>query len=288
MKSKISPVLWGIIFMLASLALALYVAVQEKAVFVANQISSPDYSLPKVTIYFFAVVLVIVVVLLIIPAKWLKYVFKALFAILFAGGVFIVVGLNLPAFWSFALAIIAGLAWLLWNRIWLHDILLLIALAGAGAGVGFLFSSPWTFMIFMLIIALYDFLAVRFGLMVWMADRMSRSTSLPAFILPKQARDWRSKTAAIQLGDLKEKPTEQRDYAVLGGGDIGFPLILATSVFFKFDLPGGIIVGVFGLLGLIGAFLIQIYWLKGKPMPALPPIAVASLIGFLIVNYGLH
>ena len=87
--------------MLASLALTLYVAAQEKAVlFHASQISSPNYSLPMVTIYFFAVVLVIVVVLLIIPAKWLKYVFKALFAILFAGGVFIVVGLNLPEFWS--------------------------------------------------------------------------------------------------------------------------------------------------------------------------------------------
>ena len=287
MKSKVSPILWGIIFMLASLALALYVAVQEKAVFASSQISSPDYSLPKVTIYFFSVVLVMVVVLLIIPAKWLKYVFKALFAILFAGGVFIVVGLNLPEWASFTLAAIAGLVWLLWNRIWLHDLLLLIALAGAGAGVGFVLS-PWTFMIFMLIIAVYDFLAVRFGLMVWMADRMSRSTSLPAFILPKQTKDWSLKTATVQLGDLKEKPTEQRDYAILGGGDIGFPLMLAVSVFFKFDLAGGIIVGAFGLLGLIGAFLIQIYWLKGKPMPALPPIAVASLIGFLIVNYGLH
>jgi presenilin-like A22 family membrane protease len=287
MKSKASPVWWGVIFMLASLALALYVAVQEKAYFSSINYTSPNYSLAPLIIYFFAVIAVIIIVLLIIPAKWLQYVFKALFTILFAGGVFIVAGLDLPEAAAISLAVIAGAAWLLWNRIWLHDILLLIALAGAGAGVGFLLS-PWTFMIFMLIIAVYDFIAVRFGLMVWMADRMARSTSLPAFILPKQTRDWGLKTATIQLGDLKEKPTEQRDYAVLGGGDIGFPLMLAVSVFFKTDLTGGIIVGVFGLLGLIAAFLIQIYWLKGKPMPALPPIALASLIGFLIVNYGMR
>jgi hypothetical protein len=44
-------------------------------------------------------------------------------------------------------------------------------------------------------------------------------------------------------------------------------------------------VGVFALAGLICAFLIQIWWLKGKPMPALPPIASLSLIGFLIATY---
>jgi hypothetical protein len=31
--------------------------------------------------------------------------------------------------------------------------------------------------------------------------------------------------------------------------------------------------------------VIQAAWLKGKPMPALPPIAVLSLIGFLIATY---
>ena len=36
-------------------------------------------------------------------------------------------------------------------------------------------------MIFMLIIAVYDVLAVRFGFMVWMADKLSQSSSLAAF-----------------------------------------------------------------------------------------------------------
>ena len=38
------------------------------------------------------------------------------------------------------------------------------------------------------------------------------------------------------------------------------------------------------MAGLIGAFLIQASWLKGKPMPALPPIALLSLAGFVIVT----
>jgi presenilin-like A22 family membrane protease len=289
MKSKASPVVWSVIFMLGAMALTLYVAVREKSYFTSINLPSANYSLPEVTVYFLVVVLLIVLVLFFIPLKWLRYVFKVLFALMFAWGigwVILVVSPNLVVL-AYVLGIIAGVAWVLWARVWLHDILLFIALAAAGSLFGYEFS-PWTFMIFMLIIAVYDFLAVRFGLMVWMADRMSRATSLPAFILPRVLKDWRLKMATVQLGELKEKPQQEREYAVLGGGDIGFPLMLAVSVFFKTSLAGGVIVGAFAVVGLIGAFLIQIYWLKGKPMPALPPIALMSLVGFLIAIYGLR
>jgi presenilin-like A22 family membrane protease len=62
--------------------------------------------------------------------------------------------------------------------------------------------------------------------------------------------------------------------------------MLAVAVFYPTGLAGGIIVGAFALAGLMGAFLIQLVWLKGKPMPALPPIAFASLIGFLVVHFA--
>ncbi len=274
--------------MAAALALTLYVAVRERLFFTENEIISPDVSLAPVTLYFFGVVAVMAIVLFFIPLKWLKYFFKILFALMFAWGVFWLVFIRLPAPTAvdYALAAAAGLAWLFWARIWLHDLLLLIALAGAGSVFGFLFS-PWTFMIFMLIIAVYDLLAVRFGFMVWMADRLSETASLPAFIFPKKLKDWKYSLDMVRFGELKEKASEEREYAVLGGGDIGFPLMLSVAVFFEFDLSGAVIVGAFALAGLIGAFLIQMFWLKGKPMPALPPIAFLSLAGFLIAMYCL-
>jgi presenilin-like A22 family membrane protease len=144
--------------------------------------------------------------------------------------------------------------------------------------------SPWAFMIFMLIIAVYDLLAVRFGFMVWMADKFSETTTLPAFIFPKQMKDWKLKLETVRFNELKEKDSAEREHAILGGGDIGFPLMFSVAVFFKYDLTAAVVVGVFALAGLISAFLIQIWWLKGKPMPALPPIAFLSLIGFLIAT----
>jgi presenilin-like A22 family membrane protease len=64
--------------------------------------------------------------------------------------------------------------------------------------------------------------------------------------------------------------------------------MLAVSVFFEFDLAGAVVVGMFALAGVVSAFLIQMLWLKGKAMPALPPIAFLSLIGFLIATQFLN
>lgn len=269
--------------MVLALALTLYVALLEKLFLETNQIISPNISLGLVIAYFFGVVVALALILFIIPLSKLRLVFRLLFTLMFAWGVFIVVALILPPAAAYPIAIISGAIWLLWPRIWLHDLLLLITLSGAGSVFGFLFS-PWTFMIFMLIIAIYDVVAVRFGFMVWMADKLSESTALPAFIFPKQIRDWKLSLQTIQVGELKEKNSDQREHAILGGGDIGFPLMLAVSVFFKYDLASAALISVFALMGLMSAFLIQRLWLKGKPMPALPPITFLSLIGFLIVS----
>ena len=283
MKSKLSPFLWSSLVMLLALALTLYVATREKLFWEANQIVSPDISLGPVVTYFFGVVVLLGLILFIIPLSKLRLIFRALFTLMFAWGVFIVIALILPPAVAYTVAIIAGITWLFWDRIWLHDLLLLITLSGAGSVFGFLFS-PLTFMIFMLVIAVYDVVAVRFGFMVWMADKLSESATMPAFIFPKKIRDWRLHLKNIRVGDLKKEEPDRREYAILGGGDIGFPLMLTVSVFFAADLASAMLVGVFALMGIMSAFLIQLLWLKGKPMPALPPIAFLSLIGFLIAS----
>ncbi len=66
---------------------------------------------------------------------------------------------------------------------------------------------------------------------------------------------------------------------------IGFPLLLMVSVFFGYGLGSSLIVAGSSLVGLVSAYLIQLFFLKGKPMPALPPISFWSLIGFLIVYF---
>ncbi|MGD9142498.1 MAG: presenilin family intramembrane aspartyl protease, partial [Dehalococcoidia bacterium] len=171
MKSKLNPFIWSGIVMVLALVLTLSVAPQGQTYFEEQNFESPDYSLGPIVAYFFGVVVVMALILFLIPLDKLKLVFRVLFGLMFAWGVLIVTGFTLPVWAGITLAVIFGAAWLFWGRVWLHDLLLLVTLSGASAVFGYLFS-PLTFVIFMLIIAVYDIVAVRFGFMVWMADRL--------------------------------------------------------------------------------------------------------------------
>jgi presenilin-like A22 family membrane protease len=131
----------------------------------------------------------------------------------------------------------------------------------------------------MLVISVYDVLAVRFGYMMWMVKRLSVSDTLPAFVIPKSMAGWNLDLRRAEL--FEDRP--EREFSILGGGDVGFPLLLTVSVFFAYGFTRALVVAGFALLGLAAAYGVQRVLLKGRPTPALPPIAVLSGIGLLIV-----
>ena len=291
MKKKFAagPLLWGSLSFIIAAALASFIASRELQFLDANPDIAAD--LPQIApqfpvIYFFSAVLVIGLILFLIPVSKLKWVFRTLFVLLYAWGVFVVLTFTFQsqiiiiAVFSAA----AGIAWFLRPSVWLQNILMLLALVGVGSVFGVLLT-PWPIMVFLLIVAVYDFLAVRFGYMMWMANKLSKSDSLPAFIIPKTKSNWNHNLKANSSQTIIEGNSSEREYSILGGGDIGFPLILMVSVYANFGFGSSMIVAAFSLMGLIGAFVIQSLFLKGKPMPALPPISVASLIGLLIVRF---
>lgn len=283
MKTRIGPYLWSTLIYVAALALALYVAPSNEHIYVEGNLPAQSSPLWWIVAYFFAAVVVIAVVLFLIPMRFLKYVFRVVFALMYGWGVLIVL-MRTPEPTAYIVAAIAGLAWLFFARIWLHNLLLMVALAAAASVFGYLFS-PLVFMIFMIIISVYDFLAVKFGFMVWMADKLTDSASLPAFIFPRKVQDTGLNIKEVQFSELRKEEAAKREHAILGGGDIGFPLMLAVAVYFTYGMGGAILVGACALVGIMGAFLIQQYWLKGKPMPALPPITFFALIGYLITRF---
>jgi presenilin-like A22 family membrane protease len=138
-------------------------------------------------------------------------------------------------------------------------------------------------MVLILLLAIYDFLAVRFGFMLWMADRLSQIKALPALIVPKNHSEW-SLNLKKHGDKIIEANAADREYSILGGGDIAFPGLLTASVYFAQGLAPGAIIALFGLLGLVSAYAIQATLLKGKPIPALPPIAAFTLVGLLIIS----
>ena len=241
-------------------------------------------SLGPILIYFFAVIIVLGIVLFSIPISALKTVFKLIFSFLFCWSIFVISYLWLPLAASIPLAVIISALWFFNPSVWLHSLVMLAAMVALGEVFGRLIS-PWTAMILLAVLAVYDFLAVRFGFMMWMAKKLSMSSTLPAFIIPYRQSDWTSNLKKSDIPTLTEQKAEERKYSILGGGDIGFPVLLAASVYFSRGARDGIIVAVFSLVGLIGAYWIQSTFQKGKAVPALPPIAVMSVIGLALVSF---
>ena len=240
-------------------------------------------SLGPIIIYIFSVVIVLGIILYVIPMSALKKGLRIVFSFLFAWGVFIALVFWLPVAVAVIISAIVGLAWLLAPRVWLHNIAMLLAMASLGAVFGRMIS-PWTAMILLLIIAVYDFFAVRFGYMLWLATKLSESSTLPAFFIPRFLSEWKGSLKEKNIAGLAEVKPAERDFSILGGGDIGFPILLVSSVYFAYGFTDSIMVALFALAGIIGAYWIQAVFLKGKPMPALPPIAALSLVGLLIIR----
>ncbi len=286
-KVSLQPILWSSFLYIIGLLLVfayLYPRVQE---FIeSSQIPTPEVSILPILAYFFGMVVIIGVVLFLIPVSKLKYVFRVLFGLLYAWGIFIILNLILPPPAAIGIAAALGLLWLFWPFIWLQNLLLLLALASVGAVFGAV-VSPWTLVWVLLAISIYDIVAVSLGYMMWMAKKLSETDTLPAFILPRRLRDWKLNLRGASFQKLFETESAERDFSLLGGGDIGFPLIFVASVFFSYSLSGALIVSAGSLAGIIFAYILQIWVLKGKPLPALPPISFLTIVSFLVVHFFL-
>ena len=238
-------------------------------------------SLGPVLIYVLAAAGVLGLTLYLIPPTALKFVLRLLFALLFSWGALVATVFYLPVPLALAIAVVFGTFWFLIPLVWLHDMVLILAVSSLGAVFG-RFITPWTAMAIILALAVYDVLAVRSRYMLWMADRLSQIEALPALIIPKKYSEW-NLNLKKQERIIQVNPAD-REYQILGGGDIAFPCLLTASVYFAQGLAPGAIIAVLGSLGLVSVYAIQAIFLKGKPIAALPPIAVFTLVGLLIIS----
>jgi presenilin-like A22 family membrane protease len=238
-------------------------------------------ALGPIVIYILVAAAVLGLTLYKIPLKALKVILRILFALLFSWGAFIATIFYAPLPAAVSIAIAFGTFWFLIPLVWLHNLVLILAVSSLGAVFG-RFITPWTAMVIILVLAIYDFLAVRFRFMLWMADRLSQINALPALIIPKDYSEWNFN---LKKGEkvIEVNPAE-REYSILGGGDIAFPCLLTASVYFAQGWKPAVIIAVLGLLGLASVYAIQAKFFKGKPMPALPPIAAFTLVGLLIIS----
>ena len=246
--------------------------------------SSPSYISPinpwQFIFSFILGTFLILAILFFIKSKPIKgIILKGLFIFVIFWGILLTLDIWLESFFSFPGAVFSVflsfcLIFLLLRKpsVLIHNICMILGISGVGAILG-LRINPEVMVLFLIIFSVYDFIAVyKTKHMVAMAKEMVEHKAILAFIVPPEISGFK--------GDIKEvKPGGK--FLILGGGDIAFPLMLCSSLVSR-DIISSLIVAFFSIVGLFFSFFIFINQKERKAIPALPPIALFCILGYLI------
>jgi len=144
----------------------------------------------------------------------------------------------------------------------------------------------WAIVILLLLISVYDIYAVwHAGFMQKMAKfQITKLKLFAGFFIPYASKKARVQIEKIQkLKSKKEKEKRAKkikvSLAILGGGDVVFPIILAGVVLRAMGLIPALIISVTATLALLALFIAA---RKGKFYPAMPFITAGCLIGLAL------
>lgn len=167
----------------------------------------------------------------------------------------------IPSTIALILALIAALLKIFWRNIILHDITEVLIYAAIGA----IFAPVLSVLIVILLligISIYDYIAVnKTKHMVTLAEYQTQQKLFAGIMIPYK-----------------------KNVAILGGGDIVFPLLFAGALFAKYHYAA-LIVSLGAMLGLGTLFYIA---QKKKYYPAMPFVTAGCLVGYgvlLLVTY---
>ncbi len=131
--------------------------------------------------------------------------------------------------------------------------------------------------ILLILVSVYDMIAVwKTKHMISMAKFQAKSKMFAGLMIPYKPAHFEASSAAALSSEGKTKYRE----AVLGGGDIAFPLLFSGVMLKKFGFFPALITS---LTAAIALFFLLAYADKKKFYPAMPFITAGSLIGYFIV-----
>lgn len=194
-------------------------------------------------------------------------------------GAMTILGLFLPVFMAIILAGILIWFWIKSSSIWVHDLLMVLGIAGVASffGLGF---SPSVVVAILLIFSIYDFIAAyktKHG--VLMAEEMAEKGVIIGIVIPKEAKYFKSNISQIK---------QRSNFIILGAEDVIFPCLLAISVV-PISLIGSIIIVLFSLIGLFFNYYLLLFQETNKgglqSIPTLPAISLCAIVGYLIALF---
>lgn len=212
-------------------------------------------------------------ILLIMALKTIKrpVVFEAMFTIAMLSGAWFIADIYLPP----GLALAAGSAAILVRFIWKSALAMNLSLGVGIVGIAASIAadlSPNAVLILLTVLSFYDIVAVyRTKHMVKMFRELSSRGVIFAFLLtPLRLRDLLSPAAA----------ESSRPGMLLGTGDVAVPVMLAAAALRQGSVPAvAVLAGA--AAGFAAMYMLFLAQPKRAPMPALPPIALGSILAYL-------
>jgi len=265
---------------------SLFLAVQLLGLWVGLTILK-TVPIPKMetgpSIFWFLIAFVIATGLILLALKFLKFraPFGAVFAFLIFIGSHIVFSTFLPNIIAIVLAIgLVGLRFL-WPNILTQNISMIIAVAGVSAQLGVLLTVP-AVIILLIILSVYDVWAVfKTKHMIHLAKGLIQRGMPPMIVMPTSWKDFTRSMQEVQMEKLKPSKGRTMKYMMLGTGDLAFPLVFAVAAL-QYSLFSAYAVVAGALAGIVIIHVILTTQKQIRALPALPPIAIGSIIAFAI------
>ena len=174
-------------------------------------------------------------------------------------------------------------------NLFVHNITELFMYAGLAVLFVPLFTVAWA-AVLLVIISIYDMYAVwKSKHMVRLATFTKKNKLFAGILVNYETKG--KKTTLLQSNPdaLKQKP-KKINSALLGGGDVLFPLLFAGAVFTELLTQAGSKgIALLGALVIVGTTALALYLLfslgkKHKFYPAMPFVSAGSFVGYLIVQ----
>ncbi len=272
-KKIVQTLLFEILFFCLVLVLGLFSAIEAKFILIESNIEVQKINFEGFLFYFLiGTVFVLGISYFRKIRKYRGAIYKFLFVFAFAYGALTVLSLFFIDIITIVLILILLFLWFKLSSVWVHDIVMILSLAGIGAIFG-LAMEPKVVVLLLLALSVYDFIAVyKTKHMIKMAKSMLSYGVVMGIIVPKEVKDFKEKVTNISPGGR---------FMVLGGGDIIFPLLFSVSLLDK-GIVSVLTVAGFSLVGVAASLLIFLLQKEQKPIPALPPIALFSIMGYII------
>lgn len=235
----------------------------------------------------FISIAVFIIIATVLGLLLIKFNLGRVWKIWFFFGIFLTLVISLSAFidqkYAIILALSLALIRLLKDNVFIHNFTE-IFIYGAMSAILSPILNIFSAFALLFVISIYDYIAVyKTKHMVKLAKFQSKSKHFAGLMIPYSLRK-SSKLSGKIVSGKGEASNDDNAVAILGGGDIGFPLMFASVVMLQsglsvFDIRSYII-PVFATIALTGLF---IFGSSKKFYPAMPYLTAGCTAGYLVL-----